>query len=365
MLVYRSRLSTSAKVRPVTLPCKRRILCVCDPRPGTTSGYRLRSLQRLGQDVIAFDVPSYEPTSKYLSALRVRTPIGPLVHTINRDLLRMVRKHKPDVLLFDRPTYFTKSTIRQIKQTGATTVYFNQDNPFGQRNDGCWYQLLQVFRLFDLHCAIRNSDVVRFRNWGLQYVRIMLSYEPTMHFPPVREWSDNQRSRSFSYVGSPYEERPEFLRQLGEQEHIPVAIAGPPNWKKALSPQMFARYVLDGLLLDSAYREAIWHSRINLSFITRLNEEDIGHKSVEIAACQGFLLALRTPGHQAIFEEDREAVFFSSVEECADKCRFYLNRPDLREAIARRGRERAARSGYDNDTQLARILNRLDGADVP
>jgi spore maturation protein CgeB len=119
-----------------------------------------------------------------------------------------------------------------------------------------------------------------------------------------------------------------------------------------------------GALLGNEYREGIWRSRINLSFLTRLNEEDIAHKSVEIAACQGFLLALRCEGHQAIFEEDKEAVFFSSVEECADKCRFYLNRPDLREAIARRGRERAVRSGYDNDTQLTRILNRLDGADV-
>ncbi|MGC2301502.1 MAG: glycosyltransferase, partial [Acidobacteriaceae bacterium] len=56
------------------------------------------------------------------------------------------------------------------------------------------------------------------------------------------------------------------------------------------------------------------------------------------------------------------AVFFSSLEECADKCRFYLGRPDLREAIARHGRERAVRSGYDNDTQIARILNHLDGS---
>ena len=82
---------------------------------------------------------------------------------------------------------------------------------------------------------------------------------------------------------------------------------------------------------------------------------------MEIAACAGCLLALRTPGHQALFDEDSEAVFFSSVEECAEKARFYLGRPDLREAIAAGGRNRAVRSGYDNDTQLARILNRLDG----
>jgi spore maturation protein CgeB len=319
-------------------------------------------LQRLGQHVFPFDVKKYEPGSKYRRALAVRAPVGPFVYHINRDLLRAVRAYKPDVVFFDRPTQFTKRTILEIKQTRAITVYYNQDNPFGPRNDRCWHQLHRVFPLFDLHCAIRNSDVVRFQNWGLQWVRIMLSFEPSMHFPPVESWSDENRSRDVSYIGSPYEERPEFLRRLGEEEQIPLAIGGTTRWKNHLSPNLFSQFVLDGPLLDSAYREAIWRSRINLSFITNLNEEDIGHKSVEIAACQGFLFALRSEGHRAIFEEDREAVFFSSVEECADKCRFYLNRQDLREAIARRGRERAVRSGYDNDTQLARILRRLDGS---
>lgn len=123
-------------------------------------------------------------------------------------------------------------------------------------------------------------------------------------------------------------------------------------------------FTFGGYLADEHYRSGIWRSKINLSFLTHQNEEDIAHKAVEIAGCGGFLLALRTPGHQAIFEEDREAVFFSSVEECADKCRFYLGRPDLRESIAARGHARAMRGGYDSDTQLARVLNRLDGLEA-
>jgi spore maturation protein CgeB len=348
----------------MTLLRRRRILCTCNPNPGETSGYRLRSLQRLGQDVIPFDITKYKPSSKYINAIADRLPVGPFIDHINRDLLQLVRVNKPDVVFFDKPTQFTRRTILEIKQRGATTVYFNQDNPFGPRNDPGWYQLRKVFRLFDLHCAIRNTDVTRFRQMGLQWVRIMLSFEPSIHFPPPPNWSDSERSRDVSFIGSPYEERPEFLRRLRENQQIGVEIAGSDRWKRFLPPDQCSHYVLYEGLIDSEYRHAIWRSRINLSFLTRLNEEDIAHKSVEIAACQGFLLALRCEGHQAIFEEDKEAVFFSSVEECADKCRFYLNRPDLREAIARRGRERAVRSGYDNDTQLTRILNRLDGADV-
>lgn len=338
----------------------RRILYICNPQPGQTSEYRLRSLRRLCPDVAAFDINEYQTRSRFLNAVTARFPVGPLVHRINRDLLRRVHEYKPDVVLFDKPVHFTPETILAVKQTGAQTVCYNQDNPFGPLKNVGWHQFRRVFRLFDLHCLFRDADIPRYQGWGLPWIRTTLSFEPTVHFPPPSSWSDAERLRGVSYIGSPYEDRPAFLTDLGESKRLPVAIAG-PRWQRVLTPEQYRRFVTDGYLADSAYREAIWRSQVNLSFVTHSNEEDIGHKSVEIAACQGFLLALRTPGHQACFEEDREAVFFSEIEECADKCRFYLDKPQLREEIARRGRERAVSSGYDNDSQLARILNRLDG----
>jgi spore maturation protein CgeB len=114
------------------------------------------------------------------------------------------------------------------------------------------------------------------------------------------------------------------------------------------------------MLKDADYRDNIWKSKINLAFITELNEEDVVHKAFEIAACRGFLLAQRSPGHEACFQEGKEAEFFSSPEECARKIRYYLEHPLERERIAIEGCERARQSGYDNDTQLSRVLDRLE-----
>lgn len=338
---------------------RHRILAVCPDQPGQTSSYRVRALTRLGHEIAVFDPWKYQPKNRYVSAAVTRYPIGPLVWRVNRDLLRVIRDFRPDVVWFDKPLHFTRSTIEAVKKTGAKTVCYIQDAPFGPRNDGCWYQFYKVFRLFDLHCLFRNGDIPRYSQWRLPWIRIHLSYEPTIHFAPPSDWSDSRRTRGVSYIGHPHESRAEFMRCLADDHRLPVAVSG-GGWERVLTPEFRSRWVRNGLLIDDRYREEIWKSRINLSFVTKLNEEDIGHKSMEIAACQGFLLALRTEGHQAVFEEDKEAVFFSDVEECADKCRFYLNRPDLREAIAARGRARAVRSGYDNDTQLRRVLERLD-----
>lgn len=332
---------------------------------GNTSAYRMNALLRTGQEVVPFALETWEPQSRYVRALQFRFPAGPLVAPINRELLAAVEKHQPEVVWLDKPIYFTKATIQAIQATGKKIVCVNQDNPFGPRSDGCWRQFNRIFRLFDLSCLFRDADAVRYEAWGLPFVKLLFSYEPTLHYPPPDGWDDAQRDRGLSYTGSPLEDRPAFLARLGDEFHLPLAVAG-PRWEKAWSPEMRAKYVTGGMMKDGAYRESIWRSKVNLAFLTHMNEDDVAHKAIEIAACGQFVLAERSPGHEACFEEDKEAVFFNSVEECAEKARYYLDHPEERARIAAAGRERAVRSGYGNDAQLAKVLPRIDALfDMP
>lgn len=342
------------------LPRRRSILYVSPLERFSTARYRYESVEHLNQEVHAFDLVRYARSTRVGRWIQFRYPVGPIVARVNRELRKTVNNLRPEVVWFEKPTVFTAETMQAIKQTGAQIVFYIQDSPFGLRNDGCWLQFNKVFRMADLHCLVRQADVGRYSSWQLPFIQTMFSFDRRVHFPPNSGFGDAQRDREVSYIGHPHEQRPAFMVKLARDYRLPVFVNG-NLWSKILSPEELQLLTAGGALLDSEYRSGIWKSKINLSFVTADNEDDIAHKAVEIAACAGFLLALRTPGHQAIFEEDREAVFFSSVEECADKCRFYLGRPDLREAIGLRGRERAVRDGYDNDTQLARVLNRLDG----
>jgi hypothetical protein len=339
---------------------ERSILYVASLAPFSTAGYRLDSLRQLGQRVESFDLCEYEPSNRIAQLARQRYPFGPLIARVNEDLCRTAATLRPDVVWFDKPTVFTPKTMEAIHHAGAQIVFYVQDAPFGPRDDRCWRQFLRVYRMADLHCLVREADIDRYRAWGLSWIKTMFSFDRRMQFPPPPGFSDADRNRDISYIGHPHEQRPAFLLKLAREHNLPVFVNG-NRWSRVLSPEELQSFTVGDFLANEEYRRGIWKSKINLSFVTESNEDDIAHKAVEIAACGGFLLAVRTPGHQALFDEDREAVFFSSVEECADKARFYLPRPNLREAIAARGRERAVHSGYDNDTQLAGILNRLDG----
>ena len=340
-------------------PKRRKILYVSPLSPGGTDLYRLEAFRRLGQEMVPFAVDTYEPRSRYLAALRYRYPVGPLIARVNRALVAAVREHRPDVVWFDKPLYFHTGSIEAVKALGATTVCYNQDNPFGPRNDGCWRQFEKVYRLFDLHCLFRNVDLKRYAEWSLPAIKIALSYDPLQHYPPPAGWSDADRDRELAYTGSPLEHRPDFLRALGEKHALPLSVAG-PRWDRVWPAALQQRFVVGGMMKGGAYREAMWRSKINMAFVTRMNEEDVAHKSFEITACGQFLLAERSTGHQEAFEEDREAVFYESEEECVDKARYYLKHGEERERIAAAGRRRAERSGYSNDAQLAKVLVRLE-----
>jgi len=345
-------------------PRRRKILYVGWLHPGNTSAHRLEAMRRLGQDVVPFAVDDFVPHSRYVAALQHRYPIGPLIMRVNRALQEAAREHRPDVVWFDKPVHFHPGTLHAIRSLGATTVCFNMDNPFGPRHDGCWMQFYRVWKLFDLHCLFRTVDIARYAGWGVPALKISLSYDPAVHFAPPRRWSDKDRDRELAYTGSPLEDRPGFLAALGDRYRLPVSVAG-PRWNLQWSAEHQEHYLLSSELLeDRRYREAIWRSKVNLAFVTHMNEEDVAHKSFEIAACGQFLLAERSPGHEQAFAENREAVFFSSLEECAEKAQFYLARPELRARIAAAGRARALRSGYSNDDQLTQVLLHLDGHEL-
>jgi spore maturation protein CgeB len=212
---------------------------------------------------------------------------------------------------------------------------------------------------YDLHVVQRDANIADYKARGARdVIKIQTAYEPTIHFPPPAGWSDARRDREVSFVGTPYDDRAETLAWLAKQGFGVTISGNRRSWQRALPAESFEALYREGELYLQQYREAIWRSKINLSFLTHANKDEFVHKSFEIAACEGFLLAERSDGHSQRFVEDEEAVFFSTRDECAEKIRRYLPDEVARARIAAAGRARAERSGYHNDRQVGLIVDR-------
>jgi spore maturation protein CgeB len=272
----------------------------------------------------------------------------------------MAEREKPDLVWTDKLLGMQPKTLERLRAMGIATVSYMIDNPFGAREDPGWRLYMKDIPLYDLHVVQRDANIADYMARGARdVIKIQTAYEPTIHFPPPAGWNDANRDREVSFIGTPYDDRAKTLAWLAE-ERFGVAVSGNRrSWERALGAEEFAGLYREGELYLHQYREAVWRSKINLSFITWSNHDEFVHKSFEIAGCGGFLLAERSEGHIQRFREDEEAVFFTGRDELATKIRRYLPDEVARARIGAAGHARAMRDGYDNDRQMGLIVERM------
>jgi hypothetical protein len=338
-----------------------KILYASGLSPNDSSLYRLWALERLGHEVVPLNAYAYLSKNALARKIAHRLAAGPGVDRLNRDLIETAARERPDLLWTDKLLWMRPRTLDLLRAMGIATVSYMIDNPFGPRQDPGWRLYLKDIPHYDLHVVQRDKNILDYTSRGARnVVKIQTAYEPTLHFAPPVGWSDADRDRDVSFIGTPYDDRAQTLTRLSRECGFPVTISGNPRqWTRALDREAFARLFREGELYQQQYREAIWRSRINLSFLTHSNQDEFVHKSFEIAGCGGFLLAERSAGHMQRFKEEEEAVFFTGFEELVQKIRRYLPDEASRRRIAAAGNLRAARDGYDNDTQVDLILQRV------
>ena len=161
---------------------------------------------------------------------------------------------------------------------------------------------------------------------------------------------------SVSFVGSFERDRAEKMFYLAENG-IRVRVWGwywNRFWKKHPNLILENRPVY-----NDDYIKVINSSDINLNFLRKAHRDKHTARSVEIPACEAFMLTERTDEHLELFEEGKEAEFFDSAGELLSKVRYYLENPDERNAIAEAGRRRCLTSLYSHHGRLKTMLDYL------
>jgi hypothetical protein len=110
------------------------------------------------------------------------------------------------------------------------------------------------------------------------------------------------------------------------------------------------------------YANAITAAKVCLGLLSRGNRDLHTQRSLEIPSLGGVFCAERTAEHSALYEEDREAVFWSSAEECAAKCTALLGDDGWRRSVGSAGRARYLNNPWKNQDVIQSILNEAVGS---
>ena len=319
----------------------------------------MQALRQLGHQILPVDTePEWVRHKSQGFIYRAKRKfLGPsdLVNA-NQNLIQLLVKHNVDVLFLNKALTIKPKTLRIIRQRSPKTIIvgYSPDDMMTKCNQR--QNFLKGISLYDIYFTTKSFNVSELQELGCpRVVFIGNAYDSKIHRPLAVTAEDRTRfGGSVGFIGDYERERAEAIIYLAKNS-VPVRVWG-PNWNRKCKLSHPNVKIEGRPLWGDDYAKAICCFDINLGFLRRINRDLQTGRSVEIPACGGFMLAERTDEHLELFEEDKEAVFFSSNEELLEKTRYYLTHPQQRKAIAERGRQRCLKSGYSNHDRLREML---------
>ncbi|MHB9011063.1 MAG: CgeB family protein [Ignavibacteriaceae bacterium] len=339
-----------------------RILFIGQLNEGQTSLQRMRNLISLGHVVqgINYYPDSIFKIDKNLLYRTYKKIFGPLdLAKTNQRIIKKISEETFDIIWIEKGLTILPNTLKKIKEPSKGIIVGYSPDYMGARHNQTRHFIKGV-AFYDYYFTTKSYGVAELENYGCRKVFFIGNgYDPGTHHPiDINEDEKSILGGKVGFIGDYEKERANYIYYLAENG-IPVRIWG-PNWFRKFKSSHPMIKIENRPLNGLEYSKAICSFDINLAFLRKINKDLQTQRSVEIPACRGFMLAERTNEHLALFNEGKEADFFSTKEELLEKINFYLNHSVLRNEIAKEGFQRCINGGYSNIDRLKEILNTLE-----
>ncbi len=331
----------------------------------STSSHRVQALRRIGQTVnvvdIAARVPRYVNTGG-LEKFHFRTGyrlLQPIIRSIVKEVIASTHQ-PPDLIWIDSGELFGPTVLQFIrKKLDRKVLLFNLDDPTGYRDGGRFSSLRRAMPFYDLGVTVRKETEDEMRGLGVKHVlNLFRTYDEVAHLPfdTMADIPSIFRS-DISFIGTwmRYEARDKFILELVERG-LSVSVWG-GRWQKSPMWDQLVGHYRGGALAGRDYVAAIQGAKICIGMLSKGNRDLHTHRSAEVPFAGGLLCAERTSEHLQMYEEGKEAVFWSSAAECAQICQSLLADDERRERIRLAGMRKVRQLKLGNEDLCRQILN--------
>lgn len=246
-----------------------------------------------------------------------------------RAAVRLVRRfYDPDlcfVFFHDLPPELMEEISGEI----PTVVWMEEQL---RQTDSSHVDYVRKVRLL---CLSTPDLVDAYRNAGVRNATFSMSgFSPRFHRPLGREV---EARRDLAFIGGPGHmgDRPQFLAWLSRLHDVEL-FGRKDSWLPYL--RRYPELRMAGEVRPRRYARICAETRIVLGQ-NQSHDSPLyfSNRLFLTLACGGFHLTHYVPGMEELFRQGEHLDWFEGREECLDKIRFYLERPELRQRIARQG----------------------------
>ena len=304
-----------------------------NPHYETVTEYMERAVRALGHDLVGYDDARHIIPGRLRSRVRVLEEVN--LRHINRRLLALARRAKPEVVLVTGGDRIRKDTIEALKAAGVLTVLWTTDPP-----RGCMPHL-RVAPHYDRIFCQGSEFVELLRERGTDSARwLPVGCDPASHHPvEVTDEEVRLFGGDVVFVGSWYPERAALFERLCAYD---LAVWG-PGWEMLPKDSAVRRHLRGAHTTPADWRKIYSASRIVLA--THYHDPTGSYpvyqaspRVFEALACGAFVLCDRQRDVLALFRDGEHLVCFSDGDDLVEKVRYYLAHEEERQAIARQGR---------------------------
>lgn len=321
----------------------------------------LRAFKKLGHNVEIFVDEEFYWQDKGLIKNRYTHRLFWKIFSrkVNKEFIKKVLECKPDLILVFKGWYYSPETVKKIKflLPYAKVLCYNQENPFNINfftqfsYSNNW--VVKSIPYYDVYFTWGKFLVERILKEGKakKVVYLPFGFDPEIHYPIEVKNSKENYGSDIAFIGTYSKYRENWLNYLSKYD---LRIWG-NDWQRAnrnLQKKWQRRDIY-----GEEFSKVCNSSKIVLDILRPQMIPSHSMKTFEIPACKGFIMQTRGGELGEFFEEDKEAVYFSSPEELKEKIDFYLKNSELRKKIRKAGYQKLISS---NNTYLDRAKRILE-----
>lgn len=340
----------------------KKILLIGSFSKGAIEYQFVRILESLGWEVSTYDLRARFNSRRrgVLDKIYFRLAAKPFLMPINQELLISLDSSFYDVILVFKGMELLPTTVDQLKSHTSLLVNYNPDHPIKMYNRGSGNDFVRdSIRSYDVYSSYAKricNDLEK--DYQVSTYHLPFGYDDSIKFKsnPTLDYLKDK----FIFIGAFDKVREEKLKQIGSPS---LKIFGGKEWAEKSHSTYIKECFTGSPLYNEDYYAAQGQALGSINFLRQQNLVERSHnmRTFEVPFAGGMLISDRTDEQLEFFEEDREAIYFSSIDELKSKLVFYQGKPALAKEIGQRGRKRSISSDYSYSRRIKEFSNFLLG----
>lgn len=258
-----------------------------------------------------------------------------LARVANQKLIEAANQFQPDLTFVVSPNLVQPSSIKALQQHGLVFVFFT-DNPLDKHHTHSNNWVKQGLPLWDAVFIWSQELVKHLRQKGVKNAFFHPFCSDMQYHYPQRQAS---QIYDVAFIGN-WDDSRKREQYLKEISHFRLGIWGSDYWVNRCR-ETSIRDFCKGMCTYAQIPEILGSAKIGLNIFRPQNEMGHNIRTFEIPATGTLMLSERTQELLNLFEEDKEAVYFSSPDELKRKVEYLLLNDNLTQSIAKAGYQQA------------------------